>query len=532
MSKGRTLTGNGAVTLLAACLLAASDVHAAPADPRTPAEIEQRREAIHAELVALDRRREALVAARAALHEAPATGDLAQRADVEERVRDLDTALGRVADELARLHREEALLARTPTRTGTGPLNPADPQGLSPLDLAAGGQTQSGSSAPNAFNPALSVIPDVTYYADDMNGRGFAVMEEADGGAGPGGTEVHEHGGEMTRGFNLREVEIALSGAVDPYFDVWSTFAYSGDHLEAEEVYVQTRRLLPGLQLRAGRFFSGIGYINKQHPHQWDFADQALPVQLLLGGGLAETGVQMTWLPRLPTYLLVGVEALQGENAALSNQLAGAFPDQFTELAGPRLFTAFVKVAPDLGFSEAVQIGASFTRSRSHQEFAEVGRVATPLEGANWLAGADVVWRHDSEQAYGEGDFALQAEYFVRHKVLDHVPGPSRPVGGPYSATTDGIYIQATYGIAQRVTAGGRFDALGWINRINAGGATSMLGDSNRASMALTFNPTEFSRLRVQYDTGRIARNGTRGSLQQLFVQLQMSLGAHGAHPF
>jgi hypothetical protein len=210
----------------------------------------------------------------------------------------------------------------------------------------------------------------------------------------------------------------------------------------------------------------------------------------------------------------------------------GAYPDRFEESPGPRLFAAFFKVAPDLGFSDAVQIGASFARSRSHQEIEDPEGIATPLDGSAWLAGADFVWRHDSEQAYGRGDLTVQSEYYVRHKDLTPVSGTAGPADGPRTATADGIYVQATYGIAQRVTAGGRFDAIGWINRTSVSGATPPLGASNRASVALTFNPTEFSRLRVQYDHGRIARGGTRDSLQQLFVQLQMSLGAHGAHPF
>ena len=101
---------------------------------------------------------------------------------------------------------------------------------------------------------------------------------------------------------------------MDPYFDVWAILAVGDGEIEAEEVYVQTRKFLPGLQLRVGKFYSGVGYINRQHPHQWDFVDQALPYELLLGGSINEVGVQVTWLPYLPFYTLLGFEALQGEN--------------------------------------------------------------------------------------------------------------------------------------------------------------------------------------------------------------------------
>ena len=211
-------------------------------------------------------------------------------------------------------------------------------------------------SSGQAFNPAISVIPDVAYYYDRQRGQAGNIVASADGFAAQGHShaDAHEHGhATVERGFNLREMELAFSGAVDPYFDVWATLAVSPDAVEAEEVYVQTRRLLPGLQLRAGKFFSGVGYVNKQHPHQWDFVDQALPFAALLGGNLAEIGLQLTWLPGLPVYTLVGVEALQGDGERLSNQESEHYPAVFAAASGPRLFTGFLKVAPDLGFSHA-----------------------------------------------------------------------------------------------------------------------------------------------------------------------------------
>ena len=200
---------------------------------------------------------------------------------------------------------------------------------------------------------------------------------------------------DSPRGFSLREVELAFSGAVDPYFDVWATFGIAQGEIEAEEVYVQTRRLLPGVQVRAGRFFSGIGYLNRQHTHQWAFVDQALLYEALFGGRLEETGVQVTWLPALPVYLQLGFEALQGENPLIANQLAAARAGRLEQRPGPRLFTGFVKLAPDLGYDHTLQVGASFGRSRSHQEtavapFEPAGEL---FEGTAWFLGVEGIWR-------------------------------------------------------------------------------------------------------------------------------------------
>ena len=45
----------------------------------------------------------------------------------------------------------------------------------------------------------------------------------------------------------------------------------------------------------------------------------------------------------------------------------------------------------------------------------------------------------------------------------------------------------------------------------------------------LDFNPSEFSRVRLQFARDR-SREGAADN--QLFLQYQMSLGAHGAHSY
>jgi hypothetical protein len=45
----------------------------------------------------------------------------------------------------------------------------------------------------------------------------------------------------------------------------------------------------------------------------------------------------------------------------------------------------------------------------------------------------------------------------------------------------------------------------------------------------LTFNPTEFSRIRLQYEFTDL---DFADNLHAVFLQFQYSLGAHGAHTF
>jgi len=522
------------VCTLAWCLIALTLVEARPIRGRTPADIERRRAEIVDRLAAIDLELSAAADRLTGIPARMADAEGDARAALEKEQRSLLARRGALLDEQATLQTEQAELALVRTRTATGPLQPTDPQGLSPLDLGAQtGQVSSGQS----FNPAISVIPDIAYYNDDVAGEAFDVVEEADGfGADHHDGDSGGHGhGALERGFNLREMELAFSGAVDPYFDVWATLAVGEDGLEAEEVYVQTRKFLPGVQLRVGRFFSGVGHINKQHPHQWDFVDQALPMQALFGGTLVDTGLQVTWLPSLPLYTLFGLEALQGDNERLSHDASDVHPDLFQEAPGPRLFTGFLKVSPDIGFAHALQGGVSFGRSRRHQEVVEGvdGAIDESLEGETWFLGTDWVWRYDSARPLGRGDLTVQGEYLYRKKDLAVGPGPGpMPPGTPVVSAQDGLYAQAVYGIASRWTLAGRVDVIGLTNRVETGGIVSEYERTRRYTAALTFNPTEFSRVRVQYENGRAWNDGRSVPFQQVFVQFQMSLGVHGAHRF
>ena len=308
---------------------------------------------------------------------------------------------------------------------------------------------------------------------------------------------------------------------------------------------VGTFRLGRGFQLKGGKFLSGIGYANEQHPHQWDFVDQNLAWELLLGDhGLNEKGLQLTWLPKLPFYLQLGAELLQGENEGIASYVGpenvGPVPVDDGETpgpdrvlsrkAGPRLVTGFVKISPDLGYDAALQLGASYARSAMHQELHdedEDGIVDEAFEGTVDLYGLDAVFKLDSARPRGAGDLVVQAEYLLREKSLGLV-------GTPDSARfrQDGLYVQAVYGLAPRWQVAARYDAAGMTNSVREGGESEGFGTSKRVSGALTWNPTEFSRIRAQYTRGDFFSEGVKKTFDQLYLQLQISLGAHGVHSF
>jgi outer membrane receptor protein involved in Fe transport len=143
------------------------------------------------------------------------------------------------------------------------------------------------------------------------------------------------------------------------------------------------------------------------------------------------------------------------------------------------------------------------------------------------------VYKYDGRGDYGHRDFRFQAEYLRAIKDLK-VKSSAHPeaIGSSRKFTTDGVYAQAIYGFAPKWTAGVRYDVLGLTNEVS-GGESAHFGSSDRWSLNVTWNPTEFSRLRAQYNRSDIlVAENERERYDTFWLQFIMSLGAHGAHSF
>lgn len=405
---------------------------------------------------------------------------------------------------------------------------------------------------------------------------------------GPEGFEGHDHGhghgdGGIERGFNLRETELTFTASIDNYFDALVTLAIAGTSgIEAEEAFLVTNSLPAGWQFKFGRFLSDVGYINKQHPHSWDFVDRPLVNEFLFSDhGLQENGLQISWVPATDTYTRFGIEVLQGDTDGIAqyqgdgehtlvtllpsfgvNPVTGApvpvasgptrvrWQDDLglSEKSGPRLFTGYVKVAPDLGFDHAIQFGASGGYSQAWQniETHSTGRIET-WDGDAWFGGVDVVYKHGAGGSFGAGDFVLQGEYFYREIDVDYASRtfadfgnltPTAAGGMPdeFSGTAkqDGFYLQALYGVAPRWQAGLRAEGLGLTNDtlepVRSENAFESADASWRYAGVLTFRPTEFSMLRAQVNYSDF--DNDQDGVWAFMLQYNMSLGIHGAHTF
>jgi outer membrane receptor protein involved in Fe transport len=284
-----------------------------------------------------------------------------------------------------------------------------------------------------------------------------------------------------------------------------------------------------------GKFLSQFGYINRLHPHDWDFVDRPLIYELTFGDhGLNDKGIQLTWLAPTPFHLLFGVEGFQGENERSFNYVGkGSLPRR----AGPRVGAGWIKLSPDLGPRHGLQAGL-FGGRGVHQEAHDGdgdGAEDHWLHGHTLFFGGDLVYKYDAPKAHGEGDLVLQAEYMFRTRSLEveaHSLNAAL-IGRKKKEWQDGFYAQAVYGIFPRWRAGLRGDVVGLTNRVELPpGDSHNFDNTYRLSAMVDFTPSEFSRLRAQLSRGEYQTDEGREPGWELFLQLQVSLGTHGAHKF
>ncbi len=438
-----------------------------------------------------------------------------------------------------------------------GFVNPQDlGQVPRPADTPAfseGGDSPVGAGT--LFNPEISAILDFTYgYFEDGIGEPEGYELAHDHG--------HDHAHGLEEGFSIREAEITMAGALDPYFDMMLMLAVTNHDIEIEEGYITSRSLPSGLGLKAGKFMSDTGYINKQHPHEWLFIDQPWMSEYLLGEeGLTELGLQLSWMPPTVSYTRLGVEVLEGKTEGVANYVGEKnhtivtilpkdpgtddSPErnrwqadmEFEDVKSPRLYTGFLKWGPDIGFDHAVQFGlwggygSAFQAEDAHSS----GRLET-WDGESLFGGADVVYKYNGQGVMGHRNMVLQGEYMYRRldlryknrnfsdfstlKILDEKDQLWKQ---------DGLYLQGVYGFAPRWNAGLRFDALGLTNSSYEG--PSLVDDdlSMRYTGQISYAPTEFSRFRLQgsYDDPYKEHGGWK-----VVLQYNVSLGVHGAHAF
>lgn len=375
------------------------------------------------------------------------------------------------------------------------------------------------AAASNRFNPEISLI---------MQGRYATLKSQSEspttGFMSSGKIEA------PTRGFSVDDSELVISANIDPYFRGYFNAVLKDDAVGVEEAWVQTLALGNGLTLKGGRFRSGIGYQNAQHPHAWDFATNSLMGDTLFGEGYGNDGLQLKWVAPTELFTELGAEIGRGAN----------FPGSDRNQNGIGSYALFGHLGGDVGVSHSWRGGVSYLSTRAQSRSGSLtdfngSVVNTRFSGdtKTWLA--DVVWKWAPQGNATQTNLKLSAELFRREEsgnmnCDDGLCGSGSL--GAYRTIQTGAYAQGVYQFMPRWRTGYRYDLLD-PGSLNYGANNSNLARSDyrptRHSLMVDYSPSEFSRLRLQYtkDQSRVEQNDN-----QWVVQYIHSLGAHGAHAF
>ncbi|HEX7156889.1 MAG TPA: hypothetical protein VF229_06710 [Burkholderiaceae bacterium] len=373
----------------------------------------------------------------------------------------------------------------------------------------------------NAFNPAVSLILSGLYARTSQDPARYAITGvelPAAASIGPG-----------TRGFSLAESELGLAASIDPWLRGAANIALEPDNtVSVEEAYVQTTSLGGGLSLKAGRFFSGIGYLNPQHSHTWDFVDNPLAYQAFLGTQYGDDGLQVNWIAPTDQYIELGVELGRGRS----------FPGTDTARNGAGSVALTAHTGGDVGDSNSWRAGLSTLDAKADAQSlaatsAAGNAVTNAFTGSTRVWVADAIWKWAPHGNAVQTNFKLQGEYLHSRRsgtLAYDIGGVDRP--GGYSAQQSGWYLQGVYQFVRYWRIGLRTEQLDPCTPdygLNAGLLPRVDYRPHRNSLMVDFSPSEFSRVRLQF-----ARDAARQGFQdnELFLQYQTSLGAHGAHSF
>src|SRR6187549_1646117 len=366
----------------------------------------------------------------------------------------------------------------------------------------------------SAFNPAISLILGGSYTSTSRDPGDWNIA-----GFPPSGGEV----GPGERSFSLGESELTFAANIDPYFSGVLTAAITGDNeIEVEEAFVRTTALPDGFTGKVGRFFSGFGYLNEIHAHAWDFVDQPLAYQAMFGGQSRQDGVQLKWLAPTDLFIEFGAEA--GNTG---------YPATRDGSNGLNATALFAHVGGDVGADTSWRAGLSWIDSEAEDRAGGIADASGEAlfdsftgNAHTWVVDGVLKWAPSPRR-----QLKVQGEYLHREESGEIADATGLLLADDYLNRQSGWYLQSVYQFTPRWRVGARYDSLDSGTPHYTLAPDGLLSASpDRVSLMLDWNPSEFSRLRAQYDWDDARDDGDTDRILRL--QYLYGIGAHGAHKY
>ena len=445
-----------------------------------------------------------LLIAPAAFAQAPGTNTAAnENAALEQKIRDLEDRIVALEGQVRILksqpgasaapgvtQAQPAPAAPTPSPTSTEATAQAGVQTAPQEPVRLGG---AGTAAAKALNPDISMIGDFIATTGQNHVLSAPVME-------------------------MHESELGVQAIIDPYArgDFFLSFGEEGVNLE--EGFITFTALPGGIVAKAGKMRSAFGKVNTLHSHVLPWIDRPVVSGNLVGGedGIDDAGFSVTRILPAPKGLF-----LEGTGQLFRGDSSDVFKSsQRSDVS----VVGQLRGYGDISESTNLDLGVSY--ARGHNDLGSA--FTTSLYGIDATLRYKPLRRAIYKSFVGRGEFIWsQRQQPVGSACL---PGTCPSGIAPNFQRAFGFYTSADYQFARRWFLGGRLD--------RSGRARDARITDDGTSIVLTYWPSEFAQVRGQYRFTRYGAPFSTATLpgkedaNELLMQLQFSLGAHGAHPF
>jgi hypothetical protein len=460
-------------------------------------------------------------AQQAPQHAAPATGQQPCCDAFEERMRAMEDRVilleGQVRLLKEQLGKTQTSQLQAPAELGAGAspsTGAATAAGASrvpaPAVAAADNQGTGAAPAVGQSNAPLPVYGGATALAKALN-PDISAIGDFLGSAGhyptPPGTVIRQAG---FHSLEMHETELGFQAIVDPYARADFFLSFGEENVNLEEGYITFTALPAGFVAKVGKLRAVFGKVNTLHNHVLPWADRPLVTENLVGGedGIDDAGVSIERILPAPGgfFLEATGQVFRGDTGSQTFFTpTGTTTQQLFTASGKSDVSTVAHLRGYKDITESTNLDLGVSYARGHNEFGS--DFLTQLYGVD----GTVRWKPLRRSIYHS--FVGRTELIWSQRQQP----PSS--GGEQKAF--GVYASADYQLGRRWFVGGRYDyseRARQANQLDRG-----------ASAVLTYWPSEFSQIRGQYRFTDYA-----GGIQahELLMQVQFSLGAHGAHPF
>jgi hypothetical protein len=311
----------------------------------------------------------------------------------------------------------------------------------------------------------------------------------------------------------MHETELGFQAIVDPYARADFFLSFSEQGVDLEEGYITFTGLPYGFVAKAGKIRAAFGKVNTMHNHVLPWVDRPLVTYNLVGGedGIDDAGFSIQRILPAPKGIF-----LEATGQVFRGDSGTPFSPLFVSTQKSDVSTvAHLRGYGDLNESTNLDLGLSYSRGHNGggpQVFIGPGLpVNAPFpDFVTNLYGFDATlrWKPLRRAIYHSFVARTEAIWSQRQQL-------------PFTQRSFGMYASADYQLGRRWFVGGRYDYSQRPTNQN-------LLDKGFSSV-LTYWPSEFAQVRGQFRRTQYAEGN---DANEVLMQVQFSIGAHGAHPF